>query len=74
MIDTGGLSAVRGLRHFVGDMMSAPGVPSMIDSDALSLGEDVAVTPGAVVFRSEVFELIQYAPQTDKVSSAPLDE
>lgn len=44
----------------------------MIDSDALSLGEDVAVTPGAVVFRSEVFELIQYAPQTDKVSSAPL--
>ena len=72
LIDTGGLSAVRGLRHFVDDMMSAPRVPSMVDPDAFSLGEDVAVTPGSVVFRCEEFELIQYAPQTEKVLSAPL--
>ena len=72
LIDTGGISAVRGLRHFVGDMRSSPRVPSMVDPNAFTLGEDVAVTPGSVVFRSEVFELIQYAPQTDKVQSVPL--
>jgi polyhydroxyalkanoate synthase subunit PhaC len=72
LIDTGGRSAVRGLRHFVGDMMSAPRVPSMVEPDAFTLGENIAVTPGAVVFRSEVFELIQYTPQTDKVWSVPL--
>jgi polyhydroxyalkanoate synthase len=72
LIDTGGLSAVRGLRHFVDDMMSAPRVPSMVDPDAFRLGKDIAVTPGSVVFRCEEFELIQYAPQTDKVLSVPL--
>jgi class II poly(R)-hydroxyalkanoic acid synthase len=72
LIDTGGLSAVRGLRHFVGDMMSAPRVPSMVDPDAFTLGETIAVTPGAVVFRAEEFELIQYTPQTEKVYSVPL--
>ena len=72
LVDTGGLSAVRGLRHFFGDMTSAPRVPSMIDPTAFTLGETIAVTEGSVVFRSEVFELIQYAPQTDKVWSVPL--
>ena len=72
LIDTGGLSAVRGLRHFVGDMRSAPRVPSMVEPDAFTLGETIAVTAGSVVFRCEEFELIQYAPQTDKVCSVPL--
>ena len=72
LIDTGGLSAVRGLRHFVGDMKSAPRVPSMVEPTAFTLGETVAVTEGSVVFRSDVFELIQYAPQTDQVWSVPL--
>jgi len=44
----------------------------MIDATAFTLGETIAVTEGSVVFRSEVFELIQYAPQTDKVWSVPL--
>jgi polyhydroxyalkanoate synthase len=72
LIDTGGLSAVRGLRHFVDDMMSAPRVPSMVDPEAFTVGKDVAVTAGSVVFRCEEFELIQYAPHTDKVLSVPL--
>ena len=72
LIDTGGLSAIRGLRHFAGDMMSAPRVPSMVEPDAFTLGETIAVSPGSVVFRCEEFELIQYAPQTDKVFSVPL--
>jgi polyhydroxyalkanoate synthase subunit PhaC len=72
LIDTGGMSAVRGLRHFVGDMLSSPRVPSMVEPDAFTLGEDLAVTEGSVVFRCEEFELIQYAPKTAKVFSTPL--
>ena len=72
LIDTGGLSAVRGLRHFVADMTSAPRVPSMVEADAFTLGENIAASAGSVVYRSEVFELIQYTPQTDKVWSVPL--
>jgi polyhydroxyalkanoate synthase len=72
LIDTGGLSAIRGLRHFAGDMMSAPRVPSMVEPDAFKLGETLAVSPGSVVFHCEEFELIQYAPQTDKVFAVPL--
>jgi polyhydroxyalkanoate synthase subunit PhaC len=72
LIDTGGFSAIRGLRHFIGDLTSAPRVPSMVDPDAFTLGEDIATTAGSVVFRSEAFELIQYAPQTEKVSSVPV--
>jgi polyhydroxyalkanoate synthase subunit PhaC len=72
LIDTGGLSALRGLRHFVADMASAPRVPSMVEPDAFTLGQTIAATPGSVVLRTEQFELIQYAPQTDKVYRVPL--
>jgi polyhydroxyalkanoate synthase subunit PhaC len=72
LIDTGGLSAFRGMRHFVDDMLSAPRVPSMVDPDAFTLGETIATTPGSVVHRTEEFELIQYTPQTDEVYSVPL--
>jgi class II poly(R)-hydroxyalkanoic acid synthase len=72
LIDTGGQSAVRGLRHFLGDMTSSPRVPSMVEPDAFTVGKTLAATPGSVVFRSEVFELIQYTPQAEKVWSVPL--
>jgi polyhydroxyalkanoate synthase subunit PhaC len=72
LIDTGGQSAFRGMRHFVDDMLSAPRVPSMVDPDAFTLGETIATTPGSVVYRTEEFELIQYTPQTDEVYSVPL--
>jgi polyhydroxyalkanoate synthase subunit PhaC len=72
LIDTGGRSAVRGFRHFLADMASAPRVPSMVAPDAFTLGDTVAATPGAVVFRNEALELIQYTPQTDEVLTVPL--
>ena len=72
LIDTGGRSAVRGVRHFIADMAAAPRVPSMVAPDAFTLGDTVAATPGAVVYRNEVFELIQYTPQTDEVFTVPL--
>ena len=72
LIDTGGLSALRGLRHFAADMASAPRVPSMVEPDAFTLGQTIAATPGSVILRTEQFELIQYTPQTDTVYRVPL--
>lgn len=72
LIDTGGLSAVRGVKAFARDMLSQPRVPAMVEPDAYVVGETVAVTKGAVVAQTSMFELIQYAPQTKKVRSIPL--
>jgi len=72
IIDTGGLSIARGLRRFLHDMAVPPRIPSMVEPDAFTVGEDLAVTPGAVAYRNEVFELIQYTPQTEKVWAVPL--
>ncbi|MDK3255604.1 PHA/PHB synthase family protein [Blastococcus capsensis] len=72
VIDTGGASAVKGLRRLAKDLASPPRVPTMVEPDAFTVGEDLAVTPGAVVFRNEVFELIQYRPTTETVRALPL--
>ena len=44
--ETGGKSALTGLRHFASDMAVAPRVPSMVEPDAFEVGVDLAVTPG----------------------------
>jgi polyhydroxyalkanoate synthase len=72
MIDTGGLSAVRGVRTFARDMLASPRVPAMVEPDAFAVGETVATTKGAVVLQTRAFELIHYAPQTPTVHSTPL--
>ncbi|HEX2072226.1 MAG TPA: alpha/beta fold hydrolase [Geodermatophilus sp.] len=71
-IDTGGRNAVTGVRRMVNDLKSSPRVPSMVEPDAFTVGEDLAVTPGGVVLRTPVFELIQYTPTTPTVRSVPL--
>jgi polyhydroxyalkanoate synthase len=71
-VDTGGASIVRGLRRFLRDLTTPPRVPSMVDPDAFTVGEDLARTPGVVVFRTDVFELIRYRPTTENVRSVPL--
>lgn len=72
LIETGGLSAVRGVRAFARDMASPPRVPAMVEPDAYAVGETLAITKGAVVAQTSMFELIQYAPQTPKVRTIPL--
>jgi polyhydroxyalkanoate synthase len=72
VIDTGGGNLVEGTRRFVRDFAVAPRVPSMVEPDAFEVGTDLAVTPGAVIFRTDVFELLQFTPQTAKVRSVPL--
>jgi polyhydroxyalkanoate synthase len=68
-LDQGGLNLVRGARRFVRDF---PRLPSTVDTTKFSVGENLALTPGSIVLRSEVFELIQYAPQTEQVREVPL--
>jgi polyhydroxyalkanoate synthase len=72
LIDTGGLSAVRGARALLGDLATAPRIPTMVEPGAFEVGKDLAVTPGAVVHRTDVFELIQYAPATETVHRYPV--
>ena len=71
-VDTGGGSVLAGLRHFLADMAVPPRVPSMVEPDAFEVGVDLAVTPGAVIVRTEVFELIQYRPATPAVRQVPM--
>jgi polyhydroxyalkanoate synthase len=71
-IDTGGGSVLRGTRNLLTDLGSAPRIPSMVRPDAYAVGTDLAATPGAVVLRNPVFELIQYQPATGKVRELPL--
>lgn len=72
LIDSGGMSAIRGPRNLVRDLADAPRVPAMVDTNAFEVGTDLATTPGAVVHRSPMFEVIQYAPQTESVHEVPL--
>src|SRR5258707_9251863 len=72
VIDAGSMCAVRGGSAFARYMLSKPRVPAMIEPDAFAVGENLAITKGAVVLQTSVFELIQYAPQTPKVQKIPL--
>ncbi|MDT7634928.1 MAG: poly[(R)-3-hydroxyalkanoate] polymerase subunit PhaC [Pseudonocardiales bacterium] len=72
VVDTGGVNFVRGARRLAGDLAQPPRVPSMVEPDAFTIGETVAATPGAVVLRTEVLEVMQYAPTTEKVRAIPL--
>ena len=72
LIDTGGANLVTGPRQLIGDLTSPPRTPSMVDCDAYRVGKDLAVTPGVVVLRTPVFELIQYRPQTPTVRTVPV--
>ncbi len=70
--DTGGGSVRRGLANWVGDLVHNHGMPSMVDRRPFKVGENIAFSPGSVIFRNEVFELIQYAPQTGTVYDRPI--
>ena len=70
--ETGGRSLARGLRNWAGDVRHNGGMPSMADREALQVGRDLALSPGSVVERDEVAELIQYSPTTDTVRERPV--
>jgi polyhydroxyalkanoate synthase len=69
---TRGQSLVAGLRHVRHDLRHNGGMPSMVDTRPFAVGRNIAVTPGDVIHRSELFELIQYAPAAPRTSRRPL--
>ncbi len=70
--ETNGSSLVDGFRTFVDDVRHHGGMPHMVDTEPFSIGDNIAVTPGRVVFRDEVLELMQYEPTTDRVHARPM--
>ncbi|MGO8948081.1 MAG: alpha/beta fold hydrolase [Ktedonobacterales bacterium] len=62
---TGGQSAVRGLTHMIEDVAKNGGLPSQVDMKAFTVGKDLALSKGAVVFKNEVMEVIQYSPSPE---------
>lgn len=69
---TGGRSLVDGASNFVRDLVTNRGLPSQVDKSAFMVGVDVATTPGWVVHRAEMFELIHYSSTTEQVGRVPL--
>ena len=59
-------------RHLVQDLNTPPRLPATVDTSKFEVGGNVAVSPGSVVLRTDVFELIQYQPATEQVREVPL--
>ena len=70
--DTGGKSLFRGAKNMLGDLRHNGGWPSQVDSSGFEVGVNMAATPGAVIDRSDLIEVIQYEPQVKRVHSVPL--
>ena len=69
-----GESLVKGLENLIRDLESNNGelLVRLADETAFKVGSDLAATPGKVVFRNRLFELIQYSPSTEMVYQTPL--
>jgi len=71
IIDSGGASLVAGLQNMLADLTKNKGMPAQVDKRAFRVGENLALSAGAVVFRNDLLELIQYAPSTPDVYQRP---
>ena len=69
--ETGGKNLMDGMKNFIGDIKNNGGLPSQVDKKAFTVGKNLALSPGAVVFRNPVLELIQYSPATETVYERP---
>lgn len=73
-IDSKGENLVKGLQNLLDDMERGGGQLKIrqTDEDAFELGKNIALTPGKVVFQTDLMQLIQYEPATEKVDKRPL--
>lgn len=73
-IETEGESLVKGLENLVSDIETNKGelLVTLADRNAFTVGENIGATPGHVVYRNELFELIQYSPTTETVHEVPI--
>jgi poly[(R)-3-hydroxyalkanoate] polymerase subunit PhaC len=70
--DTGGASVLHGAGNLIHDVVENNGLPTQVDTRPFEVGENLAATPGAVVYRDEMFEVLQYTPATTRVRERPL--
>jgi polyhydroxyalkanoate synthase len=70
--ETGGLSLLKGLQNFGQDLRLRGGWPKQVDAANLGVGKQLAITPGKVIYKNNLMELIQYAPQTPTTFEIPL--
>lgn len=71
-IKEGGGNLARGMEHFLDDSFRLLASEPLQTSNSFQVGKDIAVTPGEVVFRNELMELIQYKPVTESVVAEPV--
>lgn len=71
-VEERGANLVRGAKHLVDDVKRTINGEKPAGAEAFQVGTDVAITPGKVVYRNRLMELIQYAPSTDKVQREPI--
>ncbi|MEL7480529.1 MAG: alpha/beta fold hydrolase [Pseudomonadota bacterium] len=71
VIDSGGMSLIKGLKNAYDDLTKNGGMPSQVDSRPFKVGENLATTPGEVVWKNDILELIQYKPMSENVHRVP---
>ncbi|MGE4426979.1 MAG: PHA/PHB synthase family protein [Solirubrobacteraceae bacterium] len=71
-IDRGGVNLALGARRFARDVSRAPRLPATVDTSKFEVGGNIAVSPGSVVLRNDVMEVLEYAPTTETVFERPL--
>ncbi|MCY4271924.1 MAG: alpha/beta fold hydrolase [bacterium] len=69
---TGGASVVKGAANMLHDLRHNDGWPSKVDDSGFEPGLNMALTPGKVVYRTELIELMQYEPQTEQTYEIPM--
>ena len=72
VVDSGGLSLLKGLKNAYTDLTKNGGLPSQVDKRPFEVGRNLATSEGQVIWKNEMLELIQYAPRTDKVHRTPI--
>ena len=72
--ESGGENLIKGLNNLLADLERGKGDLriKMTDTDAFRIGDNIAVTPGKVVYQNDLMQLVQYTPTTDKVLKRPL--
>jgi polyhydroxyalkanoate synthase len=71
-VSTGGMNLAKGLQNFFEDWERTIGRKKPVGTENFVVGRDVATTPGKVIYRNRLIELIQYAPTTDQVRPEPV--
>ncbi|GAC1652869.1 MAG: class I poly(R)-hydroxyalkanoic acid synthase [Vulcanimicrobiaceae bacterium] len=69
---TGGANIAKGMKNLIEDLQDNEGRVALVDRKAFQVGKNVGVSPGRVVFRNDLVELIQYSPTTNEVHEKPV--